>query len=52
MPLPYFSSPRVLTAVASYFASPSPAGAAAVNTSLQRLQRRRSRSYTVAASGA
>src|ERR1700689_2950864 len=52
MPLPYFSSAIMAAVVSSYFSGPTPSGSGAVNTSPHRLQRRRSSSYTVAASGA
>ena len=42
----------MLAAVSSYFSSPASSGAAAVNTSPQRLHRNFSNSYTVAAMGA
>ena len=42
----------MLAAVSSYFSLPTPAGASALNTSPQRLQRSCSHSYTFAASGA
>ena len=41
----------MLAAVASYFSSPTSAGASAVNTSPQRLQRNFSSSHTVASMG-
>ena len=43
-PAPYLSRPTMLEAVSSYRAAPTPAGAGAVKTSPQRLQRRRSHS--------
>ena len=42
----------MLAAVASYFAAPTPSGAAAVNTFPHRLQRSFCSSYTVACTGA
>jgi hypothetical protein len=42
----------MLAAVSSYFSSPTLAGAGAVKTSPQRLQRRRSHSYSDDCSGA
>src|ERR1017187_398878 len=51
-PLPYRSRAIMLAAVSSYFFSPTPSGAAAVNTSPHRLHRNFSNSYTVAAMGA
>ena len=41
----------MLVAVSSYFSSPIPSGAGALNTSPQQLQRRRSSSTTLAESG-
>ena len=52
MPLPYFSCAIMADAVSSYFSGPTPSGSSAVNTCPQALQRSRSSSYTVAASGA
>ena len=43
-PAPYLSRPTMLGAVSSYRAAPTPAGAGAVKTSPQRLQRRRAHS--------
>ena len=51
-PVPYLSSPVIAEADSSYFSGPTPSGGAAVYTSPQRLQRSRSHSHTVAASGA
>lgn len=42
----------MLATVASYFSSPIPSGASAVNTSPRRLQRSFCNSYTVASIGA
>ena len=42
----------MLAVVASYFSSPTPSGAAAVNVSPHRLQRSFSNAYTVASIGA
>ena len=38
-PLPYFNSPIMLDALASYFSPPAPAGGCAVKTFVQRLHR-------------
>ena len=51
-PLPYFSSAIMLALVSSYFSAPTPSGGSAVNTSVQRLHRNFSSSYTVAFSAA
>ena len=52
MPLPYLSCAIIADAVSSYLSGPMPSGSSAVKTCPQALQRNRSSSYTVAASGA
>ena len=52
MPQPYLRRAIIAVALSSYFATPIPSGAFAVNTSPHALHRSLSSSYAIAASGA